>query len=141
MAKSLHFVSVALLFTACAFVSMPVTGYESGTHEFHRFDRMKAIEQLLLAFYPALGEHIGQLTFEVEELNLRPGGERETPIYVNFADCHVGSGVPAGGQPRFRYCPVPAGSPPLTDYLLSARVDTDTRLPSKFTSTGRTARL
>ena len=86
-----------------------------------KFDRMRAIEEFLLTVYPTLQGRLGQLTFEVEELNLRPEGE--TSIYVDFAQCHVGSGVPGGGQPQFRSCPVPAGGLPLTDYLLRARID------------------
>jgi hypothetical protein len=103
--------------------SEPIAGGAPGTpvanEAYGKFDRMQVIERFLLDVYPAMQNRLGQLTFEVEELNLVPA--RETSVYVDFAECHVGSGVPGAGQPRFRYCPVPTGGSPITDYLLRAR--------------------
>ena len=121
MSKLTHLLFLGILVLG----SEPIAGGAPGTpvanEAYGKFDRMQVIERFLLDAYPAMRNRLGQLTFEVEELNLVPGGK--TPVYVDFAECHVGSGVPGAGQPRFRYCPVPRGGSPITDYLLRAQFD------------------
>jgi hypothetical protein len=111
------------LFLGLLLLGMNVSGTAVGQGQYGKFDRMTAIEKFLDAIYPELRNRTGQLTFEVEEFN----ASIDTPIYVDFAECHVGSGVPAGGyHPSFHRCPVPGGAPPITNYLLRSRVDTRT---------------
>ncbi len=96
-----------------------VHGVAAAQAKHFKFDRMRATEEFLDAFYPGLRGRNGQLTFEVEEWHLSG-----SPVYIDFAECHVGSGVPGGArpQPPIHYCPVPTGGLPDTQYLLRAKV-------------------